>query len=174
MGKLATAHSNIPSVHSFTLHLASNLESDNGVTTLCIPNKENSAQGQLWSQTINKCGLVDGDKFLLRVVGGCERYINSAAPCPGEVTWLLAHPPPPPPPPPTLPRKRAEEPGPDNTLLISDFSNELVDLYGDGTFLYVAADIGELYFGTYHLKVQIDGVVKRLVVLDNQGTAYAR
>lgn len=151
-------------IHSLTPHEASNLESDNGVTTLCIPNKENSAQGQLWSQTINKCGLVDGDKFLLRVVGGCERYINSPAPCPGEVTWLLANPP---------PHKR-EEPGPDNTLVISDFSNELVDLYGDGTFLYVAADIGELYSGTYHLKVQIDGLVKRLVVLDNSGIGYAR
>jgi len=155
-----------------TLHLASNLESDNGVTTLCIPNKENSAQGQLWSQTINKCGLIHGDKFLLRVVGGCERYITSAAPWPGEATWVLARPPPPPPP--TSPRKRAGEPGPGTTLSISDFSNELIDLCGDGTFLYVAADIGELYFGTYHLKVQIDGVVKRLVVLDNQGTAYAR
>jgi hypothetical protein len=105
------------------------------------------------------CGLQRGDKFAIRVDGGCS---NVDPP----VDWYLD-----PPIERTLEYSKREvvtEP-----IDISETASELRDPFGDASLTFVALDLHELKPGEYQISVNFDGIADRLSVADNSGEEYA-
>jgi hypothetical protein len=102
----------------------------------------------MMSRVLANCGITkQGDKMMVRIVGGCSQY---AAP---ERRFLGSR---------------------DTAIQLEDSNSTLMNPYGDGSLLYVGVGLGELADGHYDLKVNFNGTIDNVTVLDAFGEEYAR
>ena len=125
-------------------------------TRVCVPVKQNSkTQGKMISRLIASCGLQRGDKFAIRIEGGCKDV-------PAPVDWILE--------PPT---KRTIELTERETVTepsnIGDADSTLNDPLGDGSLTFVALGLDELKQGRYEMSVSFNGSVEELSIVDYTG-----
>ncbi|KAF1977883.1 hypothetical protein BU23DRAFT_452038, partial [Bimuria novae-zelandiae CBS 107.79] len=129
-------------------------------TRICVPEEQNSKfQGKELNSLRSRCNLQRGDKFVIRIDGGCKDV-------PAPVDWYL-----------DPPEKRQ-----------LDFSTRAIatekvdingtdpswkDLQGNGTDTFLALGLDQLLQGRYEVSVMFDGTVTRLSVADNSGEEYA-
>jgi hypothetical protein len=139
---------------------ASTYEGGTWATLVCVPREQNSRyQGKQMSRFYKNCGLKRGDKFVVRIEGGCS---NVKPP----VDWYLD--------PPTRRdlayTKREVITGP---VGINETDSTLRDPQGDGSFTFMALGLDELNQGRYELSVEFSGTADRISVIDNSGEEYA-
>jgi hypothetical protein len=125
-------------------------------TRVCIPQYQNSGtQGPMWGKIIKNCGIKANDKVLIRMKGGCKQYNLP----PGnigkrDVPYFL---------------RRSN-----NVIDLASSNGTLRNPYGDGSLLYVAAEIEELKDGHYDFQVKFDGTIDSAEILNMYGDVYAR
>lgn len=120
-------------------------------TRVCIPSAQNSRlQGPMLSRVLANCGIdTQGQKMMVRVVGGCSQYAKRSE----DPTLLSAR---------------------DTTIQLSNTNSTLMDPYGDGSLTYVGLALGERAAGHYDLAVNFSGTIDNLTVLNAFGEEYAR
>jgi hypothetical protein len=69
---------------------------------------------------------------------------------------------------------RALLPRAGTAIQLSGNNATLRDPRGDGSLTYVAIDLGTLQDGHYDLKVNLNGAVSNITVLDSDGETYAK
>jgi hypothetical protein len=100
------------------------------------------------SRVLANCGINKaGQKMLVRIVGGCSQY------APPERRFLGAR---------------------DTVIDLDNYNSTLRNPNGDGSLLYVGVGLGELADGHYDLKVNFNGTIDNVTVLDAYGEEYAR
>ncbi|RTE68450.1 hypothetical protein BHE90_017172 [Fusarium euwallaceae] len=141
-------------------------QATNVQTRLCIEQYQNSGtQAPILSALVRECKLKPGDKVLYRVEGGCpgnivKRDETQEAP-PADLTDTAAV------------AARALLPRAGTAIQLSGNNATLRDPRGDGSLTYVAIDLGTLQDGHYDLKVNLNGAVSNITVLDSDGETYA-
>ncbi|KAH7471359.1 hypothetical protein FOMA001_g13749 [Fusarium oxysporum f. sp. matthiolae] len=141
-------------------------QATNVQTRLCIERYQNSGtQAPILSALVRECKLKPGDKVLYRVEGGCpgnivKRDETQEAP-PADLTDTAAV------------AARALLPRAGTAIQLSGNNATLRDPRGDGSLTYVAIDLGTLQDGHYDLKVNLNGAVSNITVLDSDGETYA-
>ena len=102
------------------------------------------------SNLIRQCDLKKDDKVLVKIEGGCKGITKRDGLVEDEN--LL---------------KR-------DTLQLSNYNTTLRDPNGDGTLTYIWTDLGELANGHYDLKIDVQGQIDNLTIIDSEGEVYAR
>ncbi|PLN79982.1 hypothetical protein BDW42DRAFT_201424 [Aspergillus taichungensis] len=124
---------------------AMSLEGGGLATRMCVPAKQNSrTQGPQFRLFVTTCGLKRGDKFLLRLKGGCSRF--------------------------NFPARRDDA---TQTVGIADEDVTFRDPNDDGSLTYVAVGLGDLKVGHYEIDAKFNGSVREAVVLNQYGDEYA-
>lgn len=111
---------------------------------------------------ITRCGIKRGDKFLIRIEGGCNSISEPRTYAADESLVdgaKIAD---------TKKRDVATVP-----VAISGSDATLWDPAGDRSFTFVAVDLDYLQMGDYDLEVSFKGTAERIAVIDNGGAEYA-
>jgi hypothetical protein len=124
-------------------------------TEVCVPAWQNSkTQGPILGIFARRCNLKAGDKFLLRLEGGCDRF-RFPARRDVEPTFNM------------LARRSSNE-------SISGSNGTLADPNGDGSLTYVATHLGQLKAGNYEFDLDLSGAtVVQVEVVNQYGDSYA-
>ena len=102
-------------------------------------------------RVLANCGITkQGQKMMARIVGGCSQYA-----------------------------KRSENPIPllearTTTIQLDNANSTLRNSNGDGSLLYVGVALGDIADGHYDLKVNFNGTIDNLTLLNSFGEEYAR
>ncbi|PLB33859.1 uncharacterized protein BDW47DRAFT_134714 [Aspergillus candidus] len=124
---------------------AMSLEGGGLATRMCVPAKQNSrTQGPQFRLFVKTCGLKRGDKFLVRLKGGCNRF--------------------------NFPARREDA---THTIGIADEDATFRDPNDDGSLTYVAVGLGDLEVGHYEIDAEFNGTVREAVILNQYGDEYA-
>jgi hypothetical protein len=121
-------------------------------TRVCIPALQNSqTQGPILGRFVQVCDLKKGEKFLVRLEGGCSQFsFPPKERRDGNAFW---------------PRT--------TTILVSQTNNTLRNPNGDGSLTYVAVDLGQLQNGHYDIVATFNGTIAQASVLNQYGDSYA-
>jgi hypothetical protein len=132
-------------------------------TRVCVPSEQNGKQqgSRLWSMT-KRCGLKRGERFLIKIEGGCnsisEPSTYTTDDSPDNDANIAG----------TKKRDVATVP-----MAISGSDVTLWDPAGGRSFTFVAVDLDYLEMGDYDLEVTFNGTAERIAVIDDGGAEYA-
>lgn len=103
-----------------------------------------------------RCNLQDGDKFVVRIEGGCK-YLGL------ENLGLKT-------------RQADASSGSTTDFFLSGFNATLTDpaSFGSNTSKYIAVQMGELISGKYTVNVDLSERISELYITDGEGMEYAR
>ena len=136
------------------------LEGGRGAHRTCIPKSQNQGvQGAILGLFFRTCKPISGQKFVVRILGGCslrsdKRHISDMEVDPVDSPPSLA--------------KRG-----DNTFSAQDAT--VIDPTGSGNLSHIGLSLEYLKNGIYTLTPQVAGVnFSSMRVIDSEGFEYAR